>query len=352
MAPAISVVIPAFNVEAYLRRSVESVMQQSFKNIEIIIVDDASADGTGRIGAMLAQEDDRVRVWTQPENRGLGEARNAGTIQAQGKYIFYLDSDDWIECETLQTMYELAEKEQADVVACGVRYAYEDGSFAPYHGENLRTTGGKAALEQLAEYRIGTIAWNKLYQTALIKENGICFLPIYHEDVSFSIEIAYFCQKYISVDTVFCNYFQRKNSISNKKIAEKHFTGYFEIIRFIKEFFAVHAAGSAEETLQLQRKLWHSQMQWIIPNVLQYLEQSGQAESQAAFARLCPAYFGSNHYFVESFLDYIQWYLYRKEPLTRSGSESWLKKLRRQSLKKLFWYLLPYGIIKLLHKER
>lgn len=351
MKPAISVVIPAFNVEAYVARSMESVLAQTFTDLEILVVDDASTDKTGAVVQALAQEHACIHLLTRKENKGLGEARNLGTQAAQGEYIFYLDSDDWIEPQTLEVLYRQAQEQGADVIACGARYAYDDGTFQSYHAETLVAAGGRDALGKLAKYKIGTIAWNKLYKKSLILEHEIRFLPIYHEDVNFAIEVAYYCEKFVSVSDVYCNYYQRKDSISNKKISPQHLIGYFEIIKFIQDFFAVHPVGTPEETANVQEQIGHSQMQWIIPNVLRYLESVEQAESKKVFQQILPAYFGSGYYFVQSILDYFQWYLYRREPFQKRDYRICLKKFWRDPVS-FMRYLLPYGLVKLLHKDR
>ena len=113
--PIISVVIPVYNVEAYIERCVNSVRNQTVENIEIILIDDGSPDQSPVLCDQYAEKDRRVRV-IHKKNGGLASARNRGITVATGKYIFFLDSDDWLEKDGLQQLYELAQKYQVDFV--------------------------------------------------------------------------------------------------------------------------------------------------------------------------------------------------------------------------------------------
>ena len=105
----ISVIIPVYNVENYLAQSVESILKQSFENFEIILVDDGSTDSSGRICDEYVEKDERIAAIHQ-KNGGLSAARNSGLSEAEGKYVYFLDSDDYIANNTLETLVEIAEK--------------------------------------------------------------------------------------------------------------------------------------------------------------------------------------------------------------------------------------------------
>ena len=121
----ISVILPIYNVEAYLPQSVESVLNQTYKDLEIILVDDGSKDCSGSLCDEYAKKDARIKVIHKP-NGGLSDARNVGTEAATGDWIFYLDSDDWMELNTLETLLDFADKNYCDVVQGGLYYAYLD----------------------------------------------------------------------------------------------------------------------------------------------------------------------------------------------------------------------------------
>ncbi len=124
--PQISVIVPVYNVEKYLHRCVDSILAQTFENIEVLLVDDGSPDNCGAICDEYAQKDSRVRV-IHKKNGGLSDARNAGIDAAVGEYLGFIDSDDFIAPNMLQTLYDLAENNRADISICGMCECFENG---------------------------------------------------------------------------------------------------------------------------------------------------------------------------------------------------------------------------------
>jgi len=122
--PSISVIIPVYNVEKYLEKCILSVMNQSFRDLEIILVDDGSSDSSGDICDNYAKKDTRIKV-IHKENGGLSDARNTGTSQATGKYLIYIDSDDYIDTDMLKILYEDITKNDVDMAVCGIYDVYE-----------------------------------------------------------------------------------------------------------------------------------------------------------------------------------------------------------------------------------
>lgn len=117
----ISVIVPVYKVEKYLRRSIESVLNQTYTDLEIVLVDDGSPDQCGMICDEYAQKDSRIRV-IHKENGGLSSARNAGIKIAKGEYITFLDSDDYIENDAYETLINVAANTDADVIEGGIKY--------------------------------------------------------------------------------------------------------------------------------------------------------------------------------------------------------------------------------------
>lgn len=128
MNPEISVIIPAYNTEAYIKRAIDSVLAQTFGNFEIVVVDDASTDNTLRVLSEI--QDPRLKVFCQPQNGGAGAARNRALQEATGNWIAVLDSDDWYAPERLEKLFNLAQERQADMVADDL-YIIEDGKSEP-----------------------------------------------------------------------------------------------------------------------------------------------------------------------------------------------------------------------------
>lgn len=188
--PIISVVIPVYNVEAYIERCVNSVRNQTVENIEIILIDDGSPDQSPVLCDQYAEKDRRVRV-IHKKNGGLASARNRGITVATGKYIFFLDSDDWLEKDGLQQLYELAQKYQVDFVRYRAFRTEWPGMErnVPCRVETVREMQGgiydkKRILQEIyprllatRQLTLGPVvgACGALYRTDFLKKNQIFF---------------------------------------------------------------------------------------------------------------------------------------------------------------------------------
>lgn len=224
MIKKISVIIPVYNVKDYLEKCVESVCNQSYPQLEIILVDDGSTDGSGELCDVLAQKDNRIRVIHQ-ENRGLSGARNAGYQEATGDYITFLDSDDYIHAQTYECMLEQMKKYDASAVIAGFQTVYD--SFAkdlPGSGEAVCISGRKA-VEKLyiskEEYLLTVVAWNKLYKREALPQNFSFPEGRIHEDEYTSYRILYPLDKVVYLDKSFYYYRQRKDSIMHTNFSLK-----------------------------------------------------------------------------------------------------------------------------------
>lgn len=157
--PVVTIVLPVYNVEKYLDRCIESLVNQTHKNLEIILVDDRSLDGSGRICDEWAQRDARVRVIHKEENEGQGIARNNAMDIATGEYICFFDSDDYIGSDTaISTLVEAAEREQADVVVFGLRGVSADGTVTVRYvpGVGTRTYRGSEVQDEFLPEFVST----------------------------------------------------------------------------------------------------------------------------------------------------------------------------------------------------
>jgi len=204
-SPLISVVVPVYNVEKYLHQCVDSLLNQTFRDIEIILVDDGATDSSPTICDEYAKEDNRVIVIHQ-KNGGLSDARNSGNDVARGKYLTYLDADDWFNINTCELVYAVAEKKQLDLVMWQMIKEYEDktiivdGSFGKdifFEGEDIkklhRRVAGPVADEMQKPQLIDSFlsAWGKLYRLDIIKDNDLKFVDtkiIGSEDILFNFQ--------------------------------------------------------------------------------------------------------------------------------------------------------------------
>lgn len=209
----ISIIVPIYNVENYLDKCIKSIINQSFKNLEIILVDDGSPDNCPAICDEWAKKDNRIKV-IHKENGGLSDARNAGLAVATGEYIAFVDSDDYIEADIYKKLLSVALNNKCDIVSCKLRMVYEnDKNFVTKDdSEDIIIYSTEDAMSALIDDKIRQVVWNKLYKADIIK--NIPFeVGKYHEDVFWSYKAIGAAKKVVSIDYVGYNYLQRAESI-------------------------------------------------------------------------------------------------------------------------------------------
>ncbi len=222
----ISVIIPIYKVERYLDRCIESVVNQTYKNLEIILVDDGSPDNCPFICDDWAKKDNRIKV-IHKLNGGLSDARNNGLKVASGEYISFVDSDDWVESCFLEKLYRIMQQENADVVGCGVAYASEEGKILKSKSCSkplLNMTKIEALRQLILEKEITQTVWNKLYRREVIRdilfEVGKC-----HEDDFWTYRIIDRANKVTMISDLLYNYLQREGSIMGNGYTIKRIDG-------------------------------------------------------------------------------------------------------------------------------
>lgn len=213
--PKISIIIPVYKVEKYLRKCINSVLSQDYKNIEIILVDDGSPDNCGNICDEYAQTDSRIIV-IHKENGGLSSARNAGLDIASGDYVGFVDSDDYIEPSMYRGMIETAIQYSTPLVVCGVTYVYEDGTTAVRsQNSGIVELNFKDAIIEMNTYRLFDMAaWSKLYRADLFKDIRFPVGKL-SEDLYVMYKIFELAKKVVYIPNRYYNYLQRQNSISH-----------------------------------------------------------------------------------------------------------------------------------------
>lgn len=211
--PQISVIVPVYKVEQYLNRCVDSILNQTYTDLEIILVDDGSPDNCPAICDDYAAQDARVKV-IHKKNGGLSSARNAGLDAAHGDYIAFVDSDDWVDPEMYEALIKLAEEHDADIVQSEYRF------YRPWKTENKildcdnrGTVDCYTNMEALEALYFGPqmfdgitiMVWTKIYKAELLKD--IRFVEGYiHEDVEFTPRVLYAAKKIIKYNKSFYNY--------------------------------------------------------------------------------------------------------------------------------------------------
>lgn len=223
--PLVSVVMPVYNVEKYLRKSIDSVLTQTYKHFELIIVNDGSPDESGTIADSYAKKDNRIKV-IHKENGGLSDARNIGMENASGKYVYFIDSDDYIEEKLLETCVNLAEINDAEVVIFGFHVDLLDADenmvdtqiikhhFSIYDKSELKNIELNQNILSMICY-----AWNKLYNLEYLKRNNYRFTKGLSlvEDIVFNSPVLSRVNRLVVCDLPLYHYISRQRETLVKK---------------------------------------------------------------------------------------------------------------------------------------
>ena len=209
---SVSVIVPFYNVEGYIGRCLDSLVKQTLDNIEIILVNDGSKDRSKIVVDKYLKEYPEKIVYLEKENGGLSDARNYAIPYAKGEYIAFLDSDDYVEYTMYKDMYELAKKENSDMVECDFYWEY------PYKNKTKEDKGliynGKK--EMIEKVRV--VAWNKLIKKDILEKTKIIFPKGYrYEDVEFTYKLVPYLDKVSFLKKPCVHYIQREGSISNNQ---------------------------------------------------------------------------------------------------------------------------------------
>ena len=213
----ISIIIPIYNVEKYLPKCLDSVVNQTYTELEIICINDGSPDNSLKILKEYQKKDSRIKIINQ-ENQGLAEARNTGIDNAKGKFIFFLDSDDWLPLNAIEKLCNKQKEKNADIVIGGrnIVTAKREVQFLPKeYNKTLEFEEYISDSFKTEDFR--AVAWGKLYKTKIIKENYLYFPKgLLYEDLLFVMKYLYYSSKIIILRENIYNYrYDRRNSIVN-----------------------------------------------------------------------------------------------------------------------------------------
>lgn len=236
--PKVSIVIPVYNVETYISECIDSVINQTLKDIEIVCVNDGSPDNSLSIIEKYASKDKRITVISR-KNGGLSAARNTGAKYAKGKYIYFLDSDDFVTKDSLENLYKLSEKENLDILYFGVQNFYESNNIekqdiideAYYQRKQYfdHSVTGDVLFERFLKENmfICCVPFQFINREFLIK-SGICFREgILHEDELFSPQLILAAERTMVIEDKFYIRRIRENSIMTTSYTHRNFIGYF-----------------------------------------------------------------------------------------------------------------------------
>ncbi|MFD9394656.1 CDP-glycerol glycerophosphotransferase family protein [Streptomyces sp. NPDC060000] len=236
--PRFSVIVPAYKVQAYLHECLESVLSQSFTDLELIVVDDRSPDACGEIIDEFAARDARVRAVHLPENGGLGRARNAGLERATGDYLLFLDSDDTLTPDALRAIADrVKETGEPDVLVYDYASTYWSGETVRNKFAELLTEEGPAPFrlqDRPGLLRVLMVAWNKAYRREFVESAGLTFPPGYYEDTPWTYPALMTAKTLATLDRVCVHYRQRRRG----NILSTTSRGHFDVFEQYDRVFA------------------------------------------------------------------------------------------------------------------
>lgn len=240
VTPLISVIVPVYNVEDYLEECLESIVNQTYQNLEIILVNDGSTDKSPQICQNYANKDKRVLVY-QKQNGGLSDARNYGLERARGAYISFVDSDDLVSRDFLEKLYRALVLEDADMSFCEIMEFRNEPKFQREFPKAINTYNRKELLDYYFSGGLRPVAWNKLYARNLIEEVRYPKGKT-SEDVYVILEILCRCNKCVGIFDTCYFYRQRENSILHARatgisnMIEAHKRNYDFASEYIPEY--------------------------------------------------------------------------------------------------------------------
>ena len=283
--PKVSVIIPIYNVEKYLPECLDSILNQTFQEIEIICVNDATPDNSAQILEQYALQDSRIKIITHEKNGGLGAARNTGVAHAKSPYIAFVDSDDTIEPTFIEELYIAIVNNNADMSWCGIAKITEKGAFIDYKNIPEKSWSVQELLNCRSLHPSILPVWNKLFILDYFK--NIEQLPIISEDLPAVAEYLTKCSKVVTVNKPLYNYRKRPGTLSAPdKQNPEHWNHFFysnslslDILR--KKF--------SRSTLFLQTKIRASSIFWRIETHQMYLSNSWKKQKtiKASHLNLC-----------------------------------------------------------------
>jgi len=236
MDKKVSIIIPVYNCKKYVGKSIQSALNQTYKNGEIIVVDDGSTDGSGEICEEYAKKAANIRVIHQ-ENKGLGETRNVGISCATGDYLTYLDSDDYIALDCIERVVEAAEKYKVDMVEFGKVFMLASKNIFVNCNKKIEVFNSKEEIEKNKK-KMKSCAWGRLYTRELVSKVAFPKIRLY-EDVVYANEVFKYCNRMMMYNYCLYAYRAYQDSLTRKKCSRKEirkeYIGYKQKIEFMSK---------------------------------------------------------------------------------------------------------------------
>lgn len=259
--PDISVIVPVYKVEPYLRKCLDSILAQTLRNVEIILVDDGSPDHCGAICDEYAAKDDRITVIHQ-QNAGASAARNAGLRIATGRYLAFVDSDDWLEDDMYEYLLSLAEETKADLVQCGIFWEENGQTEKQFVLPEDKQISGVRAFTEEDWKSFSNSASNKLYRADAAQDVRFPEDCSWGEDLLYNIEVLLRSRRVCLGSKAKYHYFQHSDSACHTQVGEEYFTvrcdaiiRATELLGYVPASFAHFFTMHMEVVLDMASKL-------------------------------------------------------------------------------------------------
>ena len=233
MKPIISIIVPVYNVEKYLHKCVDSILEQTFKDFELILINDGSTDNCGDICESYSKFDNRIKVFHQ-KNQGVSSSRNKGIIESKGKYIMFLDSDDYVASNYCEVLIDAIEhKNHSLIISSFYIHRLDTGEILKvgYGEKETNYKVDKAEFYSVYEKNLLNFSWNKIYKTNIIKDNNISFIENIQlgEDLLFNLEyLKYVDGEIIIVNKYLYNYILK----SRDSLVRRYHKNLFETCKY------------------------------------------------------------------------------------------------------------------------
>lgn len=318
----VSVIVPVYAVEAWLNRCVDSILAQSFRDFELILVDDGSPDACGAICDSYASKDDRVTVVHQ-KNGGVSAARNAGLAMASGKYAAFCDGDDSWDVDFMKNLVAAAEKSGADMVSCNYAAVDDRGNILreSRHISGLRALNSKAEtvdymINSVLQNRTGWEVWTRLFDLDVIRANNIRFRGGYGEDLAFVLEMCLHSKRVCGIGFCGYRYFLRPGSMMRQTsqqamldemnecsrhfgkryleaVREDELRSLYPVIHYLMlrgEYAKIPCARLPGEIARIRARDWYNAQVWGIFKTKKYLRSHfapAEAWNILIFSKFC-----------------------------------------------------------------
>ena len=251
----ISVIVPIYNVEPYIRKALDSIINQTYKNLEIILVDDGSPDNCGKICDEYALKDKRIKV-LHIKNSGPAVARNAGLDIATGEFIGFIDPDDFFELDMYETLYNAITKTNAGLVVCNWYKGYEGNWEKNTNFPNKEILTSNEAFEAFYNYMF---VWNKLYRKEVV--GNLRQIETYAQDVYYTFNTFKRIEKVVCIDKCLCYYRMNPTSRQHTKKFKKNFLEFLKVSDMEMEY--AQEQGLFDLKNKLHKSRLHIVSQWL-----------------------------------------------------------------------------------------